>query len=387
MPYSKYKKVKRLLVLFVIVTLIAMSWHLPGDSGGSQPAYRTDKITRGDIKEVVTATGTLNPVQLVTVGTQVSGQVNKLYVKVNDHVKMGQLLAEIDPALLLAQIKQDRSSLETAKVGYEQAERDLNRTRMLLEKDYVAKVDLEHAQQAELQAKNSYDSAKTVIERDEVNLNYAKIVSPIDGIVISQEVTEGQTLQASFQAPTMFKIAGDLTKMKIEVNFSEADIGKVKVNLPATFNINAFPDRVFTGMVQSVNLNPTNQQGSVTYGVTVTVDNQDQVLLPGMTAYVSVTLAEKKGVLRVLATALRFVPPPEPVSELQRMLRMFTGMKPERPAVPEAGSKTIYLLRHNELVPVTVTVGKTDESYVEIEGAGIAEGDTVVTGIMPPGRH
>jgi len=367
--------------------LVAGGWALTGN--GSQAAYRTAKITRGSITEMVTATGTLNPVQLVNVGTQVSGKINNVYVQVNDQVKAGQLLAEIDPSLLITQVNQDRSNLETARVNDEQAARDLERNRMLLAKDYVAKVDLEHAQQAYLLARNAYDSSKIQVERDEVNLNYAKILSPIDGVIISQDAALGETLTASFQTPNMFKIAGDLTKMKIDVNLSESDISKVKVDMPVTFTADAFSGRQFMGKVQRINLNPNTQQGVVTYNVIVAVDNQDKVLLPGMTAYVSITLSEKKDVLRVPAAALRFVPPPEQVSGLRRLFSV--AQRPNSPGISAISggdhSQTLYLLRDGALVPVQVRVGSADDTYVEVFGDGIAEGDSVVTGLMPSGRH
>jgi HlyD family secretion protein len=369
------------VILLIVIAVAAGAVTLAGS--GEHTIWRTAQITRGNIAEVVTATGSLAPLQLVNVGTQVSGQVEKVYVKVNDPVKKAQLLAEIDPSLLAAQVQQDEAALETARVNDEQAQRDLERNRMLLAKDYVAKQDLEHAQQAALTAKNAYAAAKTQLERDKVNLNYAKIYSPIDGVVIAQDITVGETVAASFQTPKIFKIAGDLTKMKIDVSLSESDVGKVKPGLPATFAVDAFPDRQFAGTVQTVKLDPNNQQGVVTYSVIVGVDNKDRLLLPGMTAFVSITLSERKNVLRVPAAALRFTPPPEPVSGIERLLHMGM-MRPVAVAAPNTSGKDkqrmLYLLRGDALTPVSVTTGASDDTYVEVSGDGIAEGDTVVTG-------
>ena len=376
----KHKKRSLLAVIAVLLVLAVYEWM---SAGTSATEYRTDTITRGSISDVVSANGTLNPVELVNVGTQVSGQISQIYVKVNDHVTKGQLLAEIDPALLLTQIKQDQSSLETANSSFQQAQRDLNRTRMLLEKDYVAKVDLEHAEQAYLQAKNAYDAAKTVVERDQVNLGYARITAPIDGIIISQEVTMGQTLASNFQTPNMFKIAGDLSHMKIDVNLPESDIARVKEDMPVTFTVTAFPDRQFTGKVTTVNLSPNAQSGVVMYNVTVLADNSDSILLPGMTAYVSMIISEKKDVLRVSAAALRFTPPEKPESLINQLFP--TGLpttKTEEKATSD--SKTIYLLKHGEPVAVQVKTGATDDAFVEISGTDIAEGEKVITGIKPP---
>lgn len=380
--------IKRLIPVTLLLLLVAgVGSLMGGDKGG--PAYRTEQVSKGDIVDVVSSSGTLNPIQLVTVGTQVSGQVNKINVVVNDQVKAGQVLAEIDPQLLKAQLRQDQSGLETAQVNFQQAERDLKRMRDLLAKDYVAKVDLERAQQAYQQARNSYESSKSIVERDKVNLGYATISAPIDGVVISTDVTLGQTVAASFQTPTLFKIAGDLTKMKIDVNLAEADISKVKVDMPVTFSVDAFPDRVFDGKVMTINLNPNNQQGVVTYLVSVSVENPDKVLLPGMTAYVSVTLSKRANVLRVPASALRFTPPPESSSGLKRLFSASTLSRPRsNQAAMVAGAKihSLYVLRDDHLTQVMVDTGSSNETYVEVSGKDIAEGDVVVTGLMPV-RH
>jgi HlyD family secretion protein len=367
-----------------LAVLLIGGWSGLGNEQNA-PIYRTEAITRGSIAEVVTAIGTLNPIELVSVGTQVSGQVSHVYVKVNDQVKAGQLLAEIDPSLLEAQLKQSHSSLETARIACEQARRDLERARVLLAKDYIARIDVEHAQQAYISTKNAYDVAQTQVERDKVNLNYSKIFAPIDGLVISQDITLGQTVAASFQTPNMFKVAGDLTKMKIAVNLSEADISKVKTDMPVTFTVDTFPDRQFAGVVQTVNVNPNTQQttGTVTYTIVVTVDNQDRLLLPGMTAYANITLSEKKDVLRIPATALRFLPPKKQKSGLQLLLN--PDVQRQRSSASNEGDtdlRTIYLLRNNDIVPVEVKVGATDESYVEVSGKDISEGMQVITGIM-----
>jgi HlyD family secretion protein len=372
------RQMKRLAVVALGIAVIGFcATLLTGNA--AEPEFRTAKVTLGDITEVVSATGTLNPATVVTVGTQVSGQVSKLYVKLNDKVKTGELLAEIDPTLLLAQIKQDQTSLDIAKINYEQAGRDLERTRKLLAMDYVAKVDLEHAQQAYLTAKNGYDGAKTVIERDQANLNYTKIVSPIDGVIIDKQVDEGQTLAASLQAPTLFKIAGDLTQMKMNVNLPEAQIGKVKAGMPVRFTVDAFPNQEFEGAVTVVNLNPNNQGSGVTYGVEVSVSNPGRQLLPGMTAYVTLIESKQEKVLRVPASCLRFTPPPEHINGFQRLFGKQTAETAIAPV--GKGMKTVYLLRNKRPEPVTVKTGASDDEYTEVTGEGISEGDTVILGM------
>ena len=389
------KLLKKMVWLLILLSAIAAGWVYFPREKVEKPTFRTEKVTRADISAVVTATGTLNPVQLITVGSQVSGKINKMLVQVNDHVKAGQLLAEIDPSLLEAQLKQDNSALESAKVAFEQADRDLKRNRLLLAKDFIAKHDLELAEQSYLQARNGYDSAKTVIEKDILNLNYAKITSPIDGVIIGEIVTEGQTLQASQQVPDMFRIAGSLTDMKIDVNFSESDIPKIKVGQPVTFTVTAFPDRIFNGTVQTVNLNPTgqfgqslqisppNQAGGVTYSVVIGLKNEDGALLPGMTANVSVILSQQKNVLRVPLSALRFNPPKEEASSLGSMLGAQTTKSHPTQVMENEDSpdKTLYVLRNAVLTPVPVTTGASDDTYVEITKGDVNEGDQVIVGM------
>lgn len=377
--------VKRIITVLVAAGACAIGWNALTGSGGTSTIYRTVEVTRGIIAETVTANGTLNPLETATVGTQVSGQIKQLYVQVNDEVKKGDLLAEVDPSLAETQLRQSKANLETARVGRDQAKRDLDRMQTLFKKDFVAKIDLERAEQSYLSARNSYDFSKTQVERDEVSLGYTKIISPIDGVIISQEITLGQTMAANFQTPNLFKIAGDLKKMKIDVSFAESDISKVKQNMPVKFTVDAFTDREFEGKVQTINLNPINQSGVVMYSVTVAVDNPDKVLLPGMTAYVSVVLSEVKDVLRVPASALRFTPPPEQGNGLKALfqpslrsgaLRRLSG------DTAVSGKATIYLLKNGAPVPVEVTVGKSDDSNVAIFGEGIKEGERVITGIV-----
>ncbi len=380
----KYKRFLRLVLMTALVAGAGAAGLMAYGNPHEAPSYRIEQVTRGDIVEVVSATGTLNPGRIVTVGSQVSGQVSKLYVGLNEPVKSGDVLAEIDPTLVLAQIKQDRTALETARSTYEQAGRDLTRARSLLAQEYVARADVEHAEQAYRVAKNGYDAARTVVERDEANLAYTKIVSPIDGVVIAKNIDIGQTLASNFQAPDLFKIAEDLSSMKIDLNLPEAFISKVKAGMEATFTVDALPSRVFNAKVTGVDVNPTNQNGMVTYNVQMAVNNGDHSLLPGMTAYVNVILSKKEKVLRVPAAALRFVPPPQSVGGLRLLFGRRHQAAAEMPSVGDG--KRIYVLKNQTPTPIAVKTGATDENYVEITGDGVAEGDTVVLGVQKE-RH
>ncbi|MGE3713602.1 MAG: efflux RND transporter periplasmic adaptor subunit [Alphaproteobacteria bacterium] len=381
------KYLRIIFLLLIAVAVISMFTLFSGEDKETL-RFRTAVAERGDISQVVTAVGTLNPIEMVSVGTRVSGQITNMYVEVSDEVKKGQLLAEIDPAIPEAQLKQSRNSLEISRISMEQAGRDLNRTRALVAKEYVARVDLEQAEQSYLSAKSSYESAVAQVERDEVNLSYTKITSPINGVIIAQEVTKGQTLASDFQTPNLFKIAGDLAQMKIEVKFSEADISHVKTGLPVKFTVDAFPDKEFTGVVDMVNLNPDTTSGSgVTYAVIVTVENKEKKLLPGMTAYVSVILSEKKDVLRVPAAALRFSPPQEESGGFSRLFSgggmSFRQRDQERKTTSKEFNSTLYVLKNGQPEVVDVSTGATDEIYIEIKGGTLKQGDQVITGIVP----
>ena len=379
------KAAKLISVLLLIGMTAAGYYYWSAHSGESAVLYRVETAVKGDIAESVAATGTLNPLNLVDVGTQVSGQVHKLYAKPNDHVEKDQILAEIDPSLLLAQIKQDRTNAETAKAAFEQSNRDLARAKVLFEKDYIARVDLERAQQTYLTAKNGYDLAKAILERDEVNLGYATIRSPIKGIVISSIVTEGQTLQASFQTPNLFKIAGNLKEMKIDVGLAESDIAKVRVGQNVVFTVNAFSDKSFKGVVGNVAMSPMvgNNISSnvVLYAVTVNVDNSEQLLLPGMTAYVRILLSEQKDVLKIPLAALRFKMPETENGTLDKLLGN-TGPAADITAAADPMKHSIYVMRDTRPVMLSVSLGSSDDEYVAVYGDQLVEGDLVITGIQ-----
>ena len=262
----------------------------------------------GDVIQAVSANGTLNPVVLVNVGTQVSGTVKKLHVDFNDRVKAGQILLELDPALLVAQVGQDQANLNSAKASLELAELNEARAHTLWQQDSIAKQEVDTAVQVRKSAQAQVDQATAQLAKDRTNLGYSVIRSPVAGVVVNRAVDLGQTVAASFQTPTLFQIAQDLRKMQIDSSFAEADIGNIKVGQPVQFTVDAFPDRTFSATVRQVRLNPTTQQNVVTYDVVVAVDNADQILMPGMTAYVNVIVSQRKGAVLVPNAALRFKP-------------------------------------------------------------------------------
>ncbi len=256
----------------------------------------------------MSANGTLNPVVLVNVGTQVSGTVKKLHVDFNDRVKAGQILLELDPALLVAQVGQDEANLNSAKASLELAELNETRAHTLWQQDSIAKQEVDTAVQVRKSAQAQVAQASAQLAKDRTNLGYSVIRSPVAGVVVNRAVDLGQTVAASFQTPTLFQIAQDLRKMQIDSSFAEADIGNIRVGQPVQFTVDAFPERTFSATVRQVRLNPTTQQNVVTYDVVVAVDNPDQILMPGMTAYVNVIVSQRKSALLVPNAALRFKP-------------------------------------------------------------------------------
>ena len=382
------KTLKRLVIFLAIIVALLAAAILSGALDEAQDKgtpYRSETITRGTIGHFITATGTISPEEVVTVGTQVSGQITKLYVKLNDTVTKGQLLAEIDSSIPETQLKQSKAALETAQLAYTLAQRDHERTKALVAKEYVAKIDLERAWQSLVSAKNSLEGAKIQVERDQVNLGYTKVTSPIDGIIIAQEATSGQTVASSFSTPNLFRIARDLTVMKIDMNVPESDISKIQQGMPVKFSVDAFPDREFSGRVDLIDLNPNNQSGVVTYNVVVKLENTDRALFPGMTANISITMSEVKDILRVPTAALRFSPQHASTSPLSRLTsgRMF-GKRGSNPPTKENSEGTyIHLWADNQVKKVRVNIGASDDLYFEVHSDEIKEGDVVLTGLLP----
>lgn len=335
----------------------------------AEQQYMTAAVERGDLVQTVSANGTLNPVVLVSVGSQVSGIVKKLYADFNDQVKAGQILLELDPSLNKAQLAQSMANLASAKASLDLAKANEARNRGLYAKEYVTRQDLDTSIQALKAAEAQVALAAAQVERDRTNLNYTVIRSPVSGVVVSREVDVGQSVAASLQAPVLFKIAQDLSHMQIDSNYAEADVGNIRIGQPATFRVDAFPNRSFHGVVRQVRLNPTTQQNVVTYDVVISVDNPDQVLLPGMTAYVSITVAESKDVLQVPNAALRFHP-----------AEAVTKKGGGEAASGNGQQGTVYVLDHGQLKAVAVSIGITDNRMSEVLSGALKPGDKVVVG-------
>jgi len=341
--------------------------------------YRTVPIQRGDITQMASANGTLNPVVLVNVGTQVSGTVKRLRADFNDYVQKNQILAELDPALYAAQVKQSEANLANARSQLDLAQANEARTKALLEKEYVARQDYDTSVQALKAARAQVELASAQLEKDRTNLAYTVIRSPVAGVVVSRQIDVGQTVAASFQTPTLFQIAQDLSRMQIDSAFAEADVGVIQVGQPVVFRVDAFPNRTFQGEVRQVRLNPTTQQNVVTYDVVVSVANPLKILLPGMTAYVNIIVARRSGVLLVPNAALRFRPAD---STPRRGPSADQGAEPPRDAKGRGGgggvTGTVFVIENDRPKAIRVNVGITDNRYTEITGGDLKEGDAVI---------
>ena len=334
--------------------------------------YQIEEIARGSITQTVTANGTLNPVVLVNVGTQVSGTVRKWYADFNSTVKEGQILLELDPTIFRAAVEQSRGNVATAAAALKLAQVTETRLAGLLTQEYVSRQDVDNAVQAREAAQAQLRTARGQLARDEANLGYSVIRSPVSGVVVSRQVNIGQTVAASFQTPTLFQIAQDLTRMQIDSFVPEADIGKIREEMPVRFTVDAFPGRRFDGKVRQVRLNPTSQQNVVTYDTVVLVDNADKLLMPGMTAYISIDIDQREDALVVPAAALRFRPRDLPVEPKK------PGADKDR-GKPKAPSARVFVVRGDKLEPVTIQTGISDGKQVEVKGGDLKAGDRVAT--------
>ena len=389
---------KRIGKIVIGVTVIAGLiwggvWYTKQRAAQSpEQRYKLTTLEKGDVTQTVSANGTLNPVVLVSVGTQVSGTVKKLYVDFNDKVEKNQPLLELDDALLAAQVKQSEANVANAAAGLDLAMATEARMQALFAQEYVSKQEYEQSKQALKSGVAQLALARAQLEKDRVNHGNTTIRSPVSGVVVDRVVDLGQTVAASFQTPVLIKIAQDLSEMRIDTSFAEADIGNIREGQKAKFTVDAFPNRSFSGEVQQIRLNPTNQQNVVTYNVRVNVANPEQVLLPGMTAYVNIGVSKRPDVLLVPNAALRYKPADaaEKKAENGTKSASTAAMAPGMDAAKAGGDKkgkkrdgqsgTVYVLAGEAIKSVSVQLGITDNRNTEIISGELQAGDRVVIG-------
>ena len=367
---SSIRSIRVPLVILALIVAAGGAYYWKSQSANStQEKYKTQAVDRGDIVQSISANGTLSPVVLVNVGTQVSGTLKRLNADFNSRVKEGQVLAELDPALFDAQLRQDQANVANAEANLVLMRAKEERARSLKQKGFISQDAVDQARQQLDSALAQIKLAQAQLTRSRTNLNYSVIRSPISGVVVARNIDVGQTVAASFQTPTLFQIAGDLKQMQIETSVAEADIGNLKIGLPVRFSVDAFADRQFAGKVKQVRLNPTVQQNVVTYNVVVAVDNPDEVLLPGMTAHVQIIVSRHENVLRVPNAALRFKPLKEEGGE--------AAGKNNRKEKARGGA-TVYRLDQGEPKPVKIKGGISDGAYTEVLGDDIKLGESLV---------
>lgn len=355
-----------------ILAVGIVAWLVFRPTGKSTVSLETAQVQRIDISSSVTATGTVEPVTKVEVGTQVSGIISKLYVDYNDVVKAGQVIAEMDKVNLQAELSAANAQLATAKTEYEYQEKEYNRMKTLHDKELVSDSEFDQAQYQYQSARNAYSQTQASYTKVKRNLSYATITSPIDGVVISKAVEEGQTVAAGFSTPTLFTIAKDLTDMQVVANVDEADIGQVKEGQRVTYTVAAYPDDVFEGKVRQVRLEATTTSNVVTYEVVINAPNPDLKVKPGLTATITIYTLEENDVLSVPTKALRFNPDPEIMKEL--------GISVEGQPIRSDSTKTVWVRKGNTISPVEVVAGNTAGDRTGISG-GLTEEDVVVTGL------
>lgn len=364
------KKILIGIVIFIVLGIVAF---IVFRNKGNELKFRTEKVIKGDVVQMVTATGTVNAVTTVLVGTQVSGTIKHIYVDFNSIVKKGQLIAQIDPATFEAQVEQAKANLLLAKANVEKVEavlldanRTMDRNRGLFSRNLIARSELDtsetnyEAARAQVNAaKAQVAQAEAALRYAETNLRYTRILSPVDGVVVSRNVDVGQTVAASFQTPTLFNIAQDLTKMQIDTNVDEADIGKVRVGQDVEFTVDAYPEITFKGRVSQVRNAPITIQNVVTYDVVVKVDNPELKLRPGMTANVSIIVSIKKDVLKIPNAALRFKPA-------------------EKLTMAPLKGPGVWILKEGKPKHMPISTGISDGNYTELVSGEIREGQEVV---------
>lgn len=328
------------------------------------------KAGRSTIENSVTATGTVEPVVKVEVGTQVSGIIDKIYVDYNSEVKKGQLIAEMDRVTLRAELASKNAELANSKTEYEYQEKNYARSKVLHQKQLISDTDFETATYNYEKAKSSYERVQSEMTKVRRNLEYATITSPIDGVVINRAVEEGQTVAAGFSTPTLFTIANDLTQMRVIADVDEADIGQVEEGQNVKFQVDAYPEDVFEGKVTQVRLEATITSNVVTYEVVISAYNPDLKLKPGLTANVTIYTLERQNVLTIPSKSLRFVPDEEILASINVVV--------ENPSIETPmGKRVVWQRNGNALVPKIITVGSSSLNVVEVV-EGLSDGDEIV---------
>ena len=382
--------VGRLGYFVLLVVLLGggyVAWKAFAPAADAEPSYKLAKVERGDIVQLAQANGTINPVSVINVGTQISGVVKTINADFNQIVEQGQVLAELDKRVLEAALAQSTAQLRKARAASVLAKATYERRKALVDEGAASKADVDAAAQQVEATAGDEAIAEASVKRDETNLGFAVILAPVAGVILSRDVDVGQTVAASFQTPTLFKIAPSLKNMQIDTNLSESDAGSIVEGQKAAFTVDAFAGRTFEGKVRQIRLSPTTVQNVVTYNVVVDVDNADLKLLPGMTAFVRINVGEVKNVLKVPNAALRWRPKDPSKDPAAGGKRSDASKERAAAASMKSGQEQqrVHVMRGKKPTRVPVATGLTDGRFTEVSGEGLKEGDEVVTGDGPEG--
>ena len=373
---------KRVIIIIVVVGIIAAAstayaiWNSRKDT---KVAWITSTPQKGDIQIVVTATGTVNAVQTVLVGTQVSGVISKIFVDFNSSVKQGQVIALLDTRSLSVSLREAESNLQKAQAQLEQIKADYDRNQILFEKGLIAKSDIDLQAANYKVAQTNVQAASGEVSKARINLDLATIKAPISGTVISRNVDVGQTVAASFTTPTLFTIANDLQKMQLQANVDEADIAQVQMGQSVFFKVDAYPDITFKGVVKELRRQPITANNVVSYAVMIDAPNDDLKLLPGMNADISIVVQESKGVMRIPVTALNFSP-----GKTQAGIDSLAVIH-ERDSLSSMGKSLVFVLNNEVIIPVVIETGLTDGIKIEVKSGDITPQSQLVTGVKVNG--
>ena len=372
-------RVKTTAAAVSVIILAGTGWFYKRADGKEAPVYRTATIERGSVKPTVSATGTLSAVKTIQVGTQVSGQIAAIYVSFNDHIRKGQLLASIDPALQNQAVEEAQAQLERALATMEQAQGDYTRNKQLFDWKVITASEFSATQSNFSVQRATVKSARVALERARQNLAYTRICAPIDGVIIERNVDVGQTVAANFSTPQLFFIANDLSDMQILALVDESDIGAIKNGQRVEFTVQAYPDETFSGMVQQVRLQSKTQDNVVNYTAVVGVKNTTGKLLPGMTATVQFLTGDAENVLIVPNAALRVKPTSAMLAQSNHAIDIDAGQR--------EGSAILWTFdKRGMLVPLLVHTGLSDETATEVAGPNLAAGMKIVIGVANGGN-
>lgn len=384
---SKGKWIKAFLIILTLL-IIVVFWSSFSSSENSTSedlsSFVTSSVDRGNVAQFITATGTIRPVSVVVVGTQLSGTVSKLNVDYNDKVTQGQILLELDPAIYDSQVKQAKANLQAAKATMDLATSNRKRSESLFEKKFIQASTYESEKQVEISSAAQYELALAQLEKAETDLRNTYIRSPIDGLVLKKDVDLGQTVAATFQTPELFRIAQDFSQMEVDTKISEADISSIKTGMKASFTVDSFENRIFDGVVKQIRLSPTDAGGPVSYNVVLSVENQDRSLLPGMTASVQIVTLLKTNVLRIPTSSLYFSPTNNTDIIKSEIDKNIVGSS-------QKGDGSLFVFNEDtqnyrvfkkgtedKLIQVAVKIGIRNRQFTELAAGDLKEGDPIV---------